>query len=70
MGPTEVADFLRSPSRWPYRPMLPMKLIRDGALTTGYILEQQGLRIFGHDRSLIEQFSSVEELIAAGWQID
>lgn len=67
----ETRDFLDTPSRWPYRPMLPMKLYLDEGAITGYLMEQQGLRIFDYDtKQPIQSFASVEELTEAGWEID
>lgn len=71
MAPEEVRDFLNHPSRWPYRPMLPMKLYLDEGVLTGYLMEQQGLSVFDYDsRQPIEQFGSIGELLDAGWRID
>ena len=71
MSPSEFADFINHPSRWPYRPMLPRKLFLDEGVLTGYMMEQQGLSVFAYDTNTpIECFDSLEELIDAGWQID
>lgn len=67
----DMTDFLNAPSRWPYRPRLPMKLYLTEGVLTGYLMEQQGLRVLDYDTGQpIQAFESVAALVEAGWEID
>lgn len=67
----QTQEFVNQPSRWPHRPMLPMKMYLSEGVATGYLLEQQGLRIFDYDsRAPVAEYATVADLVEAGWQID
>lgn len=71
MSLDEIQEFINHPSRWPYRPMLPMKMALSEGMATGYLMEQQGLRIFDYNsRAPVDEYQTVAELVEAGWRID
>lgn len=67
---TDLGEWINQPSRWPYRPYLPMRLFMDAGALTGYLMEGRGLTIFDDKGDVVEQFNSVDEMAKAGWQVD
>ena len=68
MTEQELREWLNTPSRWPYRPRLPMKLFLErGGVATGNVLEGRGLTIFDRDGRVLNQYTSVEQMAEAGW---
>lgn len=62
---------MNNPSRWPYRPRLPMKVFFDeGGAATGFVIEGRGLIIFDPQGEVVSHYNSVEEMAEAGWEVD
>ena len=71
MTAEELRGWVDSPSRWPLRPALPMKLYLDEGIANGLILEGRGLAILDYESGQpVARFSSVDEMAEAGWEVD
>ena len=79
------SDLIESPERWPYRPYLPLKRMKDdGSFPDNSILiEGEGLRVFKCGILVAvdlptktvrlfpcSDYEDVDALLADGWQVD
>jgi hypothetical protein len=70
MTSEEMAGFINRPSRWPLRPLLPLKRWNDDECETGYLMEGQGLIVFDAPQSAIGLYWDLDEFFGDGWTID
>lgn len=75
----DAASFIKNPNKWPAWPALPLKRRTTGEMETAYLWGDPVVPIKVYkgniwsikaEDPIIGEFDSVEELLAAGWEVD